>query len=68
MKRRLDESLFVLRNVTPPSDIPENKSTGFAAFDYYLHEWGGVTAFFVDRPEKIDYPDKLINGVKFHAR
>jgi SPP1 gp7 family putative phage head morphogenesis protein len=53
------------RYIAAFSDGPDNKMTGFAAFDYHPDGWEGVTAF---PPEKSDYADRLRNGVMLYGR
>lgn len=53
------------RYIAAFSDGPDNKITGFAAFDYDRHGWEGVTAF---PPDKTEYTDGLRNGALIYKK
>lgn len=53
------------RYIAAFSDGPDNKITGFAAFDYDRRGWEGVTAF---PPDKSTYTDKLRNGALIYKK
>jgi SPP1 gp7 family putative phage head morphogenesis protein len=63
--RKTGRVILRRRYIAAFSDGPENKITGFAAFDYHQDGWEGVTAF---PPDKNDYADKLRNGVMLYGR
>lgn len=46
------------------SSGPDNKVSGFVAFDYGKDGWEGVTAF---APDKLKYADKLRNGLMLYG-
>ncbi len=53
------------RYIAAFSKDPDNKTVGFAAFDYSPHGWEGVTAF---SPDKAAYADKLRNGILMYGK
>ncbi|MFH2064977.1 MAG: PBECR2 nuclease fold domain-containing protein [Pseudomonadota bacterium] len=66
-QRNKNDGRVVLRRryIRAFSTGPENKLSGFVAFDYGSSGWGGVTAF---APDTLDYADKLRNGILLHGK
>lgn len=65
-QRSKKDSKVILRRryIRAFSTGPDNKLTGFVAFDYSSSGWEGVTAF---APDDLDYADKLRNGVLLYG-
>ncbi len=47
------------------SSSPQDKVTGFIAFDFGKYEWSGVTAF---SPNQLSYGDRVRNGILLYAK
>ncbi len=47
------------------SSSPQDKVSGFIAFDFGKYEWSGVTAF---SPNQLSYGDRVRNGILLYAK